>query len=256
VGAALVFTGLENLKLSLKAELRYDDADDDLITSRPEVKDRLQFLSMAALAWKWTGDLCFHLRINFAHTQALQTSRSGVVYVESGTEARLLEGSVGFAFRPDSYDWIALLGKYTLLLDRRPVDLVMDAREESENHVFTVMPVVDIPALRLQLVEKFAWKHTRASTSGLPDASGDVLLWINRLNFHLLANLDLGGEYRMQRSTLADDLQSGFLVEVAYVLLEKVRIGAGYNFTSFSDNEFARQDYDHGGFFFRVTGQY
>ena len=256
VGAALLFTGLETLKLSLKAELRYDDADDDLITGRTEVKDRLQFLSMAALAWKWTGDFCFHLRINFAHTQALETRRNGMVYVESGTEARLLEGSVGFAFRPERYDWIALLGKYTLLLDRRPVDLLMGAREESENHVFTVMPVVDIPALRLQLVEKFAWKHTRASTSGLPDASGDVLLWINRLNFHLLANLDLGGEYRMQRSTLADDLESGFLVEVAYVLLEKVRIGAGYNFTSFSDNEFARRDYDHGGFFFRVTGQY
>jgi hypothetical protein len=83
-----------------------------------------------------------------------------------------------------------------------------------------------------------------------------LLLWINRLNFHLVRNLDVCGEYRMLKSTLADELKSGFLVEVAYVLLEKVRIGAGYNFTSFSDNEFARRDYDHGGFFFRVTGQY
>jgi hypothetical protein len=211
---------------------------------------------MAAVAWKWTEDLSFHLRLNFAHTQALQTSRNGVVYVESGTEARLLEGSVGFAFRPQSYDWLAVLSKYTMLLDRRPLDLLMGVSAESENHVFTVMPVIDIPALSLQLVEKFAFKYVRAATSGLPDASGHVILWINRLNFHLIRNLDIGGEYRMQKSTLANDLKSGFLVEVAYVLMNKVRIGAGYNFTSFSDNEFALQDYDHGGFFFRVTGQY
>jgi hypothetical protein len=256
VGAALVFTGLQNLKLSVKVELRYDDADDDMITSRPGVKDRLQLISMAAVAWKWTEDLSFHLRLNFAHSQALQTSRNGVVYVESGTEARLLEGSVGFAFRPQSYDWLAVLSKYTMLLNRRPLDLLMGVSAESENHVFTVMPVIDIPALSLQLVEKFAFKYVRAATSGLPDASGHVILWINRLNFHLIRNLDIGGEYRMQKSTLANDLKSGFLVEVAYVLMNKVRIGAGYNFTSFSDNEFALQDYDHGGFFFRVTGQY
>jgi hypothetical protein len=263
VGAALMFTGLEDLKLSVKVELRYDDADDDIITNaglastpRPGVKDRLQLLSMAALAFLWTEDLSFHLRLNFAHTQALETSRNGVVYVEDGTEARLLEGSAGFAFRPVRYDWIALLGKYTLLLDRRPLDLLAGVSQESENHVFTIMPVVDIPALRLQLVEKFAWKYIRSTTAGLPDASGHLLLWINRLNFHLVRNLDVGGEYRMLKSTLADELKSGFLVEVAYVLLEKVRIGAGYNFTSFSDNEFARRDYDHGGFFFRVTGQY
>jgi len=256
VGAALMFTGLEDLKLSVKVELRYDDADDDLITSRQGVKDRLQVISMAALAWKWTEDLSFHLRINFAHTQALGNEREGVVYVEAGTEARLLEGSAGFAFRPVRYDWVAVLGKYTLLLDRRPLDLLAGVSAETENHVFSLMPVVDIPALRLQLVEKFAWKFVRASTTGLPDASGDVILWINRLNFHLIRNLDVGGEYRMQKNTLAGDLKSGFLVELAYVLMEKVRIGAGYNFTSFSDNEFALKDYDHGGFFFRVVGQY
>lgn len=263
VGAALMFTGLDNLKLSVKVELRYDDADDDIITNaglvstpRQGVKDRLQLLSMAALAWKWTEDLSFHLRLNFAQTQALETSRNGVVYVEEGTEARLLEGSAGFAFRPVRYDWIALLGKYTLLLDRRPVELLAGVSQESENHVFTVMPVIEITALRLQLVEKFALKYIRSTTSGLPDASGHLLLWINRLNFHLVRNLDVGGEYRILKSTLANELKSGFLVEVAYVLLEKIRIGAGYNFTSFSDNEFARQDYNHGGFFLRVAGQY
>jgi len=256
VGAALMFTGLDDLKLSVKVELRYDDADDDLITTRPGVKDRLQLVSMAALAWRWTEDLSFHLRLNFANTRALETERGGVVYVEPGTESRLMEGSAGFAFRPVSYDWAALLGKYTLLLDRRPLDLLAGVSSESENHVFTVMPVIDISVLRLQLVEKFAFKYVRSSTTGLPDASGHIILWINRLNFHLVRNLDIGGEYRLLKNSLADDLKSGFLVEVAWVLMDKVRVGAGYNFTSFSDNEFDRQDYDHGGFFFRVVGQY
>lgn len=263
VGASLEFTGLENLKMSAKFEVRYDDADDDIITNaglaqtaRYGVKDRLQFLSLAALAWKWTEDLSFHLRMNFAHTQALETRRDGIVYVNGQTEARLMEGSAGIALRPLRCDWVAVLAKYTLLLDRRPADLLAGASEENENHVVTLMPVVDIPALRLQLVEKFAFKYLRVSATGLPDTSGHVILWINRLNFHLFRNLDAGAEFRVLRSQITDELKSGFLVEVAYVLLEKIRIGAGYNFTSFSDNEFSRQDYDHGGFFFRVVGQY
>ena len=263
VGAGLEFKGLKNLKLSFKFEFRYDDADDDIITSagtslvpRLGVKDRLQFLAMAGLNWKWTEDLSFAFRLNFADTEALETKVDRVVYVEEGTEARIVESSFGLAFRPVHYDWIALLGKYTILVERRPVDLLNGLSEQSESHVFTIMPILELPALRLQLVEKFAWKFVREQVDGMPNASGHTILLINRLNFHIIDELDIGGEYRLLKSFLANDFKHGFLIEAAYIILDKVRVGVGYNFTSFSDNEFDRNNYDHGGFFFRVVGQY
>ncbi len=262
VGAGLELKGAKSLKLSLRIEFRYDDADNDMIVSsfsglaRSAVKDRLQFVALTGVSWKWTEDLSFAMHLNFADTEAIETSREGVVYVKGDNEARIVEGSVGMAFRPVRYDWLALLWKYTFLLEKRPLDLTGGQSGQSESHVFTIMPILELPALRLQLVEKFAWKYVREQMEGLPDASGHTILWINRLNFHVIAGLEIGAEYRLLRSFLAHDLKHGFLGEVAYVLMEKVRIAAGYNFTSFSDNEFDRNDYDHGGFFFRVTGQY
>jgi hypothetical protein len=38
--------------------------------------------------------------------------------------------------------------------------------------------------------------------------------------------------------------------------MENFRVGAGYNFTDFSDDEFSQNDYSVKGWFFRVQGRY
>ena len=48
----------------------------------------------------------------------------------------------------------------------------------------------------------------------------------------------------------------GTLLEAGYWVHRMVRLGLGYNFTRFSDNEFVSQDRDAGGLFFRVVGRY
>jgi len=86
-----------------------------------------------------------------------------------------------------------------------------------------------------------------------------TLLWINRLNFHIIGRLDAGVEYRYLRLFVpgqGDEFQHGALVEAGYWVHHFVRLGAGYNFTRFSDNEFADQSRDASGFFFRVVGRY
>jgi hypothetical protein len=46
------------------------------------------------------------------------------------------------------------------------------------------------------------------------------------------------------------------LLELNYIIKKKIRIGAGYNFTQFSDDEFSRLDETYGGPFFRVMANY
>ena len=50
--------------------------------------------------------------------------------------------------------------------------------------------------------------------------------------------------------------QHGALFELNYIIKDSLRIGAGYNFTQFTDDEFARYDEQYGGPFFRVMAQY
>jgi hypothetical protein len=54
----------------------------------------------------------------------------------------------------------------------------------------------------------------------------------------------------------ADDRRQGWLSELTWELMRHFRIGVGYNFTDFSDNEFSQNDYSVQGWFFRVQGRY
>ena len=118
-----------------------------------------------------------------------------------------------------------------------------------------MVPVVDTP-YRVQLVNKFAFRSTLDRTADLDEVRSDTLLTLHRVNYRLLPEVDLGLEYRFLRQFVADDLEHGVLVEASYILEDLVRVGGGYNFPSFSDNEFPDRDVDPHGVFFRVTGQY
>jgi len=71
--------------------------------------------------------------------------------------------------------------------------------------------------------------------------------------------LDAGVEYRFLRMFIegqGGQLKHGALVEVGYWVASVVRLGVGYNFSRFTDNEFADQDRDASGVFFRAVGKY
>ncbi len=57
-------------------------------------------------------------------------------------------------------------------------------------------------------------------------------------------------------NSLSGEWKHGPLVELTYLLMQHARLGVGYNFTSFSDDEFSDLNRDTGGFFFRLQGQY
>jgi hypothetical protein len=69
---------------------------------------------------------------------------------------------------------------------------------------------------------------------------------------------DVALEYRALRVARdgATELRHGALLEVAFFLDKRIRLGVGYNFTHFSDDEMTDLDADTHGFFFRVVGRY
>jgi hypothetical protein len=278
-------TRLRRLKLSTRAELRYDNGSGVLgldggttalspsVDTRPGLGvgyyadrtitpgsqlvlapgQRWQVVSRSGASWAATRDLTLLGRVNLYRTYNRTEDR---------VEAQALELGFGAALRPVAWDWLNVLFKYTRILEMRPLSLTDDLARRRTYDVVSLSPIIELP-LRLQLVEKLAWKRVEEEQDLVAGATIrtviHTLLWINRINFHLTGRIDAGVEYRFLRMFLAqqgDQLRHGALVELGYWLHKMIRLGAGYNFSRFSDNEFADQDRDASGFFFRVVGRY
>jgi len=239
--AAFEWLAEDVVKLSGRYEVRREDRDE---TAGHD--DLLQLLTLNSIEVKPDEDVTLFGRINYSETWDQTLDR---------VDARLLEGSVGLAFRPVGHDWFHGLLRYSARLDRRPGGLLGGEIHETESHVVSVVPVIDTPH-NVQLVNKVAFRAALDRTADLDEVRSDSLLTLHRVNYHVLPEVDLGLEYRFLRQFVADDLMHGVLMEASYILQDLVRVGMGYNFTSFSDNEFPERDVDPHGAFFRVTGQY
>ena len=231
----------DRYKLTGRSELRFDDNDEEA-----GARDRVQFTASGGFDIKLTPDLSMLTRIYYGQTMDLEFD---------ATEAEIVEASLGLAIRPVRVNWVAVLLKYTKRFEQRPIDVILEEPVREESDVIAAISIFELPA-RFQLVEKLAYKRLATRVDLIPTVVSHSLLLINRLNFHLTNTWDVGAEYRFLRVNLAHNIQHGAMAELNYIIQKRIRLGVGYNFTSFSDDEFARLDEDHGGPFFRVVGQY
>ena len=229
------------IKLSTRLEIRFDDTDEWL-----GQRDKKQILALNNLSYQLNQDLTLQFRFNYSITEDL---------IFKATEAEFMEASFGAAYRPLSKRWLAILFKASSRFEQRPVDLAIERPEVEEMSVLSLIPITELP-YNFQLVEKIAYKRSALIIENLLPTVSHSVLWINRLNYHLTRTWDIGAEYRFLRNTLAQSTQHGALFELNYIIKDSLRIGAGYNFTQFTDDEFARYDEQYGGPFFRVMAQY
>jgi hypothetical protein len=108
----------------------------------------------------------------------------------------------------------------------------------------------------LEWVEKAAYKSKTEELVGLPSPTIDTFLSISRLNFNIWSQIYFGAEYRFLLQEEADDKQQGWLTELMWEPVEHFRVGVGYNFTDFSDNEFSDNDYSVHGWFLRFQATF
>lgn len=172
----------------------------------------------------------------------------------SETDAYYNIWTLGFAYRPIVLDWLNLIGKVSQLRRLRPENQD-PMRTEQRKDIASVETVFDLHRY-VSLTEKVAGKDTWEQVDPLPWTKTRTVLWINRLSFHITSEWDLAGEYRVLAQLVPENQMDGFLVEVNRLIADHVRLGAGYNFSHFSDNEYADNDYDSYGFMMRLQGVY
>jgi hypothetical protein len=211
------------------------------------IEERTQWVTTNRLNWRLNEDWRFAARFNYGDTEDA---------FDAAANARFVEGSVGFAYRPAANDRLALLGKYNYLYDLSSLgqDTLADYDQRSQ--------IVSLEGIyRLNPHWELAGKV--AHRSGEARQARAVGPWFDttanfaavQTRYNLVAEWDALAEYRWLRVVENDSDRAGWLVGVDRHLGDNFRLGLGYNFTSFSDN-LTVLDYDQKGWFLNVTGTY
>ena len=234
--AALLYSEPDRMKASSRVEIRYDEGNKDLV----------QFVTYNALDYTVTPDWTLLAKFRYSKT------RDRVTNVE---EAKFDERSIGFAYRPVEHDRFNLIGRYTHLFDMRPLTLGATEKNEQQMDVVSVDSAMQVSS-QTEWLSKLAYRGMRETVGNRPSVETDTYLLIQRLNVELWSRLELGAEYRVLAQRQADDRRRGWLGEVMWNLTPEFRLGVGYNFTDFSDDEFSTNDYSVEGWFLRIQGRY
>ncbi len=218
IGAGIVRrTGRIEYKTGL--QVCYDETD--TLNSR-------RYLMTNSFKHKLNNEFSYFAGLNYSLTQDQ----------DNGAElAHFVEEDLGLAYRPVENDRLNLLAKYTYHQELSPSGQLGGNLPEECYHVLAVEGIRKLGA-RWELGEKLAYKRTGVQTGPvLHDwQTNDLFLWINRLNYHLPFHWEASAEYRILRDIDAEDQRSGYLLAIYYLFQSKARVGAGYNFTNFSDD--------------------
>jgi len=239
-------------RYSLSTGLSYSNPQGLEAKVRGEVRrekgtfERVQYLTANHLKVMLSPDYSLLGRYNYSITRDLDLDE---------VEARFEERSIGLAYRPVASDRLNLLSKYTELSDQAPDTLDDMESQDTFTQVASIEWSFDITP-RLEWVEKEALKTTEEKVGDRSPVKTSTTLAIHRLNYNFVSVWDLGVEYRLRSVDEADDKQTGWLAELMYGIGKNFRIGVGYNFTDFSDNEFSENDYSVRGTFLRFQGKY
>ncbi len=148
---------------------------------------------------------------------------------------------MGAAYRPVRHDKLNTLFKYTYFANvpspgqLTPTNLVADYSQRS--HVLSIDTIYDLVSW-LSIGAKYG---LRIGELKMTKTDGDWYssradLIVLRADFHLVREWDALVEARRLKVYEADDERMGFLVGIYRHVTNNVKIGAGYNFTDFSDN--------------------
>jgi uncharacterized repeat protein (TIGR01451 family) len=236
VSSSISYARSEDLKVLSRQEVRFEDG----------TTDRVQYFTVNQFDYRVKPSATVLARYRYSKTRDRDSDT---------IESRFEERTVGVAFRPVDHDRFNSLAKYTRLLDQRPLNVGGGDPTRTTMDVVSLETAFDLNR-RVEWLTKEAFRLQREEADGLPAVETESLLTIQRFNVNLWKPIDLGAEYRILTERESSDQRQGWLSELTWKLMENFRVGAGYNFTDFSDDEFSQNDYSVKGWFFRVQGRY
>jgi hypothetical protein len=175
----------------------------------------------------------------------------------SSRSAEFGEFVVGLGYRPIDNDRFNALTQYKYLLDQRPPSQygILNGIKEDRAHIASVEGAYDINRY-FQIVEKEAGKVIVDKCASDKLAVAYTNLIVNRLNYHIDDQWNIGTEYRILSEFVTKTHRTGVYVELDRNITKFMQIAVGYNFADFDDELTLNRGYTYQGWTAKLRGKY
>ncbi|MCW9049098.1 MAG: flagellar motor protein MotB [Deltaproteobacteria bacterium] len=243
LGASVGY-GFDRLAIASGLEYRVDSTEQ----AGSNDSERTSWLFKNSFKYQMSADWRVVGKFNYAQSQ----SSLGASYDGDYTEAVL-----GYAYRPIHFDRLNLLLKYTYFYNLPASDdaAVNNTSFIQRSHIGAVDVMYDLTP-RWTLGGKYAYRLGQVAQDRENPQFFDsrAHLYVVRADWHFMHRWDALMEARMLDLPDAQDRRSGALVALYRQLGNHVKLGAGYNFSDFTD-DLTQLDYRHQGFFINLIGK-
>jgi hypothetical protein len=175
--------------------------------------------------------------------------------IDPNAGAKFIEGNFGFAWRPWNNTRWGVFGRYTYLYDLATLAQVNGATYDQKSQILSLEGVYKLDH-HWEFAGKLARREgeVRFGRGTGPWFDSTTTFVAGQIRYELRQKWHALAEYR--RLDVKDGgVRQGWLLGVDRDLGRNLRIGAGYNFTDFSD-DLTDFDYDHKGWFLNFVGSY
>ena len=239
--------GFRTLKIASALEYRVDDIEQ----ADTSFSKRTTWLVKNGLKYQFSPDWRLIGKFNYAHSDSSQ---------EQFFDGEYTEAVMGYAYRPVHYDRFNALLKYTYFYNVPTADQVTGANSPSDHiqrsHIGAVDVMYDLTH-RWTVGGKYAYRYGQvAQDRNNPEFFiSRAHLYVLRADWHFVYRWDALFEVRRLDLPDARDSRTGALLGIYRHLGNNIKVGAGYNFSDFSD-DLTQLDYQHQGLFINLIGKY
>ncbi len=172
-------------------------------------------------------------------------------------DGRLIDASIGYAYRPIMDERLNVLTRYRYLEDTfgQEIDGVEGNRAQQESHVFSLEGNYDVTRTWTIGAKVGGRLSETAATAGDPWVSNDAYLAVVNARYHLVHNWDVLLEARHLNLVDAEIAETGVLGAVYRHIGNNAKVGVGYNFSTFSD-DLTDLSQDDDGLFLNVIAKF
>lgn len=161
---------------------------------------------------------------------------------------------LGMAFRPLDNDRLNVIARIGRVRDMRSPALNNSFIPDTITTIYALEGLYDLRA-GLTLHQKIASKTVNETIAPLPRAQSHTTLWISGLDFNPRGPWDYRVELRAAHQPTQLNHKDGAAVQAGYTIKDTIRLGVGYNFSSYSDDEFQTLNHSYKGLFFTIQGK-
>jgi hypothetical protein len=237
--------GFAKLKIASALEFRVDDSE------QPDTStvERTTWLLKNSFKYQLSPDWRLIGKFDYSHSSSSQ----GDFYEGSYTEA-----VIGYAYRPVNNDRLNVLAKYTFFYNVPAADQVSASGTTAgflqRSHIFSIDAMYDLTP-QWTVGGKYAYRLGQVSMDRVNPEYFDssAHLGVARVDWHFIHKWDALVEGRLLDLPDAHDQRWGVLLGVYRHLGDHIKVGAGYNFSDFSD-DLTDLSYRHQGVFINVVG--